>query len=67
MDLSIFQNDLLSKILLKQRQNTGFVGHVYNLLKQFKVQIIGILEEIRILLLAKNALMKSGQKILAFG
>ena len=27
-------------------QNICFVGHVYNLKKQFKVQIIGILEEI---------------------
>ena len=36
------KNDSLSKILLKQRQNTCIVGHVYNL----KKQIIGILEEI---------------------
>ena len=40
VDLSDIQNGSLSK-----RQNTYFVGHVYNL-KQFKVQIIGILEEI---------------------
>ena len=31
VDLSNIQNDSLSKVLLKQRQNTCFVGHVYNL------------------------------------
>ena len=46
VDLSDIQNDSLSKIIIKLRQNTCFVGHVYNLKKQLKVQIIGILEEI---------------------
>ena len=30
VDLSDIQNDSLSKILLELRQNTCFVGHVYN-------------------------------------
>ena len=46
VDLGNIQNDSLSKILLKERQITCFVGHVYNLKKLFKVQIIGIMEEI---------------------
>ena len=45
-DLSDIQNDLFSKILIKERQNICLVGHVYNLKQQFKVQIIGILEEL---------------------
>ena len=49
-----------SKILLKLRQNTCFVGHVYNLktAQSSKYWHVG---GNRLLLLTKNALMKSGQ------
>ena len=40
-----------------------FLIKVMYLKKQFKVQIIGLLEEKRLLLLTKNALMKRRQKI----
>ena len=63
VDLSDIKNDSISKILLKYRHNTCFVGHVYNLKKQFKVQIIGILEEIDSFYWPKMHLWKGAKKI----
>ena len=40
IDLSDIQNDSLTKILLKLRQNTCFVGHVYNLKKCLKFKLL---------------------------
>ena len=40
IDLSVIQNDSLSKILLEQRQNTCFVGTVYNLKNSFKFKLL---------------------------
>ena len=40
VNLSDIQNDSLSKILLKQRQNTCFVGHVYNLKNSLKFKLL---------------------------
>ena len=40
IDLSDIQNDTLSKILLKVRQNTCFVGHLYNLEISLKFKLL---------------------------
>ena len=60
VDLSDIQNDSLSKSPLKSRQNTCFVGHVYNPKKQFKLSSSNYWHfgGNRLLLLTKNALMK---------
>ena len=55
VDLSDIQNISLSKILLKLRQNTCFVGHEYNLKNSSNYWHFG---GSRLLLLTKNALMK---------
>ena len=46
VDFSDIQNDSLFKILLKWRQNTCFVGQVYNLKNSLKFKILAFFEEI---------------------
>ena len=64
VDLSDIQNDLLSKILLKSRQNTCFVGHVYNLKNSLMFKLLAFWRKYTPFI-DQKALMKRRQKICA--